>query len=117
MSAPDARWPSAMIALDGYLPVPTIRRERNDRPAMTRGSSNITLSYRLGLAAADEVDDLPRVPFVDRRGPQTRPLDDVEIVLHRHAPRLDVELGEQGGNAHRAGQLERVAVQADFQRL
>src|SRR6476619_2004485 len=95
MSAPDARCASAMIAWDGYLPVPTISRERNDRPAMTRGSSNMALSYRLPLASADEVDDLHRVSLVDRRGLVPGPFDEVEIVFHRHPARFDLELGEQ----------------------
>src|SRR6478752_5314103 len=74
-------------------------------------------SSQAALAAADEVDDLHRVPVVDRRGLVAGPLDDVEIVLHGHAPRLDLELGEQGGNGQRAGELERIAVQPDFQGL
>src|SRR3954463_7247310 len=108
MSAPDARCASAMIALDGYLPVPTIRRERNERPAMTRGSSNMALSYRLPPASARQADHLPSVAVVDRRGFVAGPLDDVEIVFDRDAPRLDLQLGEQRRDRQRTGELERV---------
>src|SRR5438876_8452573 len=33
MSAPEASWASRMTWRVGYLPVPTMRRERNSRPA------------------------------------------------------------------------------------
>ena len=39
MSAPEASWAWAMTMFDGYLPVPTMRRDRNVRPAMTNGES------------------------------------------------------------------------------
>ena len=39
MSAPDASCAACMIACDGYLPVPTIRREEKVRPAITRNQS------------------------------------------------------------------------------
>src|SRR5712692_4112771 len=38
ISAPDASWASFMTWKLGYLPVPTMRRERNSRPARIRGS-------------------------------------------------------------------------------
>ena len=41
ISAPEAMWASAMIVCEGYLPVPTTRRDPNVRPAMTRGSEVI----------------------------------------------------------------------------
>ena len=39
MSAPDASWPARITACDGYLPVPTMSRDANVRPAMTNGVS------------------------------------------------------------------------------
>ena len=36
MSAPDASWARCMTGNDEYLPVPTIRRDLNSRPAITK---------------------------------------------------------------------------------
>ena len=65
ISAPEASWAAAIISGDGYLPVPTMRRDRNVRPAIVRGVSMLT--------ATDEVDDLYLVaPW--RRRSSRRPL-------------------------------------------
>jgi len=39
ISAPDAACACAITACDGYLPVPTIRRDLNVRPAIVNGMS------------------------------------------------------------------------------
>ena len=39
MSAPDASCACAITACDGYLPVPTMSRDENVRPAMVKGVS------------------------------------------------------------------------------
>src|SRR5438874_6833318 len=74
-SAPDASIASIICAFDAYLPVPTIRRERNSRPAITKGcgSASVAVSCApaipeirsacaIGISApAHEVHDLDRV--------------------------------------------------------
>ena len=109
MSAPDARCASAMTACDGYLPVPTISRDRNVRPAMTSGSDiGMTIDFRLQvrlhrlriseLRARNSV--LVRRRRSSRSRPRRRPaaivecvgvaLDDDEVVLDGDAARVDV---------------------------
>ena len=78
MSAPDAACACAMTACDGYLPVPTISRDVNVRPAMTKGvSMQIVDSVAVAvtsssLPAADEVHDLDRVARRRRSSRRTR---------------------------------------------
>ncbi len=48
MSAPDAVWQSRITWCDGYLPVPTMSRDRKVRPAMTKGVSVTMLPARSG---------------------------------------------------------------------
>ena len=62
MSAPDAACACAITACDGYLPLPTINRDLNVRPAMTKRCSQ---SCR--LPAADEVHDLDAIALLDQR--------------------------------------------------
>ena len=56
MSAPEASCACAITACDGYLPVPTISRDVNVRPAIDEGGPD-----HRRLPAADEVDDLDLV--------------------------------------------------------
>ena len=71
-----------MTACDGYLPVPTIRRDRNVLPAMVNGSETMVTNYSSlesnrqqvtvpfsVLATPDEVDDLDLVVRLERRVP------------------------------------------------
>src|SRR6266550_6100355 len=64
ISAPDASMASIICAFDAYLPVPTMRRERNSRPAITNGCGSVTVAGEgktarsLAISAsAYEVDD------------------------------------------------------------
>src|SRR5688572_30603336 len=121
MSAPDASCARAMTACDGYLPVPMIRRDWNVRPAMTNGESviqqisnpkpqapriqspriqipeiiNHQSSFIDDSPSADEVDDLHSIAVLDHDLLEALAFDDGEVVLDRHAPRVDVELLEQ----------------------
>src|SRR3954453_9618440 len=70
ISAPAAPWASAMIVCEGYLPVPTTRRDPNVRPAMTRGSEIIKKaqgSRNNRLTTAHKSDDFNLVAIVDKR--------------------------------------------------
>src|SRR4051812_25231121 len=107
MSAPDASCACCMIWWVGYLPVPMIRRERNSRPAMTKGS------IRLILSPADEVDDLDLVAVLNV-GPRVGvALDDDEVALDGDAARVDLEPGEKIGNRDRRVGREGIAIQHD----
>src|SRR4051812_28219519 len=74
-SAPDASIASIICAFDAYLPVPTIRRERNSRPAITNGLGSANAAVDDGLsksacatsASPDKVDDLERVIRLQRQ--------------------------------------------------
>src|SRR5688572_25953002 len=108
MSAPEASCACRMTAWDGYLPVPTMSRERKVRPAMTNG-----VSMMLALAAADGVDDLHAIALPDHRRLERAAPDDLEVVLDGHAPGVDVEPGEQVQHRHRPLQLVPLAVEGD----
>src|SRR5689334_10487825 len=110
ISAPDASCARTITGYDGYLPVPTMRREVKVRSAMTSGS--IT---GISLAAADEVHDLHFVPFLDARGVVSSALDDDLVVLDSDAARIDAQLREQGGDGERTGELKRLAIQTNRQ--
>src|SRR6185436_14494721 len=78
MSAPEASWASRMTCRVGYLPVPTMRRERNSRPARINESLMVSIVPPLPrrsppaagppLASADEGHDLERVAVVQAHG-------------------------------------------------
>src|SRR6266700_7329486 len=69
MSAPEAAWARAISGKLRYFPVPTMRRERNARPAMTRLSG---------------IGDL--IAILDPRGPGDNRNEDSEAktTLTRH---------------------------------
>ena len=117
MSAPDAACAWAMTAFEGYLPVPTIRRDANVRPAMTNGRINghahdwSTLEHV--LPAADEVHDLDGIAVGDDDVGERVALENGEVVLDGDAPRVDVELRQQVDDRQRLVELESFAVQRD----
>src|SRR2546425_5018511 len=93
--APEASWACFMTSIDAYLPVPTIRRDENSLPPMTRFVSLMALS------PTHRSDDLALVPFpelhrrilafgrplaVDRDGREPAvDTEDVEETVHRDA--------------------------------
>src|SRR6187200_2083926 len=130
ISAPDAACACAITACDGYLPVPTMRRDLKVRPAIVNGmsvnaqlptsNSQWRVAYRLpptayyrDLPTPNEVHDLHRVAFADEDVRIGLALDDVQVVFNRHAARIDVELREERGHRQRAVELEAFAVEDD----
>ncbi len=135
ISVPAASCAARMMACDGYFPVPTIRRELKVRSAMTSESAEsvvgcglirVNLNFTLrrspptahrppitGLAAADEVDDLDFVAFIDDDRVERGALENGEIELDGDAPRIDRQVSEQLGHRQRARQLVRLAIQSD----
>src|SRR5829696_5287085 len=106
ISAPAASCAWAMTAKDEYLPVPTISRDVNVRPAMTSGSG-VAMGLVLlsetppGLATTDEVDDLDLVALADHGRVEHRTPHNDEVVLDRDATGVDRQHREQGRNGHR----------------
>src|SRR4029453_1530887 len=96
-SAPEAWCACAISALLGYLPVPTIRREVNERSAMTRGSmvsgwQGPGFSGSQGpktLAPAHEIDDLDLVALADQLGGVVGATHDHEVALDGDTTRID----------------------------
>src|SRR5688572_18193033 len=139
ISAPDASCACAITALEGYLPVPTMSRDRNVRPAMTKLEStmvkftNVRIyewmdcrgsvapqfvhssirQLRRSSPSADEVHNLHPVAVSDDDLGEALPLQDGEIVLHGHASRIDIQPDQQVGNADWMVELERFAVQGN----
>src|SRR5688572_6055298 len=115
MSVPEARCASAITACEGYLPVPTMSRERNVLPAITSGSDIRvdltqlpTTNYQLPkkqlptakkptskLTAAYEVDDFDLVAVLQHRRVIRVAFDDDHVVLDCDASSVDAQLFEQ----------------------
>src|SRR5207247_105206 len=116
MSAPEASWASRMTWRVGYLPVPTMRRDRNSRPARINESLMISIvpplprtpsqAGRGGSAAADEGDDLERVAVVESHRGVLGAGHDPAIVLDRDRLAFEGEPAEElrqrgaGGHGH-----------------
>lgn len=66
-------------------------------------------------SAADEVDDLDLVAFLDGRAVERVVFQHHEIVLHGNASRVDVQSREKLGYRQGTGDLVAVAVQGDLQ--
>src|SRR6478752_2832402 len=102
-SAPDASIASIICALDAYLPVPTIRRERNSCPATTNGSGSASAAGEGKTArslvispSADEVDDLEHIVGRERDGSKGRAIaQNYPVVLDDDRARLEFERRKQ----------------------
>src|SRR5581483_1392276 len=105
ISAPEASCARTITAGDGYLPVPTISRDVKVLPAITRLS--------MASASADEIHDLNLIAVAHLGRVVSAPFDHVQVVLDGDAPRIDLQTGEQGRDAHRPAQLERLPVHRD----
>src|SRR5215208_3184080 len=119
ISAPAASWACAITANEEYLPVPTISRDVNVRPAMTRGSEVAMGSASLGMlsprrgAAADEVDDFNFITLSDDGGVEQGAPHHHKVVLDRNPPAVNGQPGQQSRYGHRAVELIRFAVEGD----
>src|SRR5206468_2069460 len=108
ISAPDASCACIITAGEVYLPVPTIRRDSNDFPAMTRLSC-------IRLSTTDEVHDFHAIAVPDDGVRVRRALEHVEVVLDRDPARIDLEPAEQLDHRQRSRDLHRIAVEHDLQ--
>src|SRR5258705_1936036 len=100
ISAPEASMARRIVALSGYLPVPTIRRDWNVRPPIVSGVSCIVAS-----SPSHEVHQPRRVAGGAPAGPQRPPAHDLAVVLDDHGARVERQLGQQleQGHARRHG--------------
>ena len=114
ISAPEASCARAITAFDGYLPVPTMRREWKLLPASVSKSSCIGRMV-LRRATANGVDYLDPVAVADHRGAVRGAFQNLKVVLDRHAPFVDLKIGEQLVHCQRAIDLHSVAVERDIQ--
>src|SRR3954467_455963 len=110
-SAPDASIASIICALDAYLPVPTIRRERNSRPAMAKGCGSLRVIEEIrsacatGSASAHEGDDLDGIVGCKLQLREGCPVaQNYSVALDDDCPRVEREGGKKirqrptGGN-------------------
>jgi len=107
ISAPDAWWAWTITAGDEYLPVPTISRDVNVLSAIVNVST---------ASPTDKIHDLDRIALLNDDAIEGIAFEHDEIVLHRDAPRVDLQLREQCAHRERLAQLELIAVQGDGQR-
>src|SRR5437867_1612377 len=116
ISAPEASMAARVSEKSLYFPVPTKRRERNTRPAMTNGSSCVKVRLSLGafiwLAATDGSDDLDFVAGPNRCRSVAALGYDLAIPLDSDALALKRELANQVGDGRLInGELAKYAVQ------
>src|SRR5881628_3022620 len=96
-----------------YLPVPTMRRDRNRRPART--SVSCSASYFMAsigrtLPAADEFHDLDPVAVMDRSRFPRLALHDPVVHLDGDPVRLDPEIRDEPTHVSRRRQRAKLAV-------
>src|SRR6266496_4517448 len=96
-SAPDASIASIIVSFESYLPVPTISRDRNSRPAMVSGKRSSEVSTAVPMSAAsDEVNYLDDVAAVKRMGVKAVAISENRpVVLDHNESRIDSERVEQ----------------------
>src|SRR4051812_21611867 len=109
MSAPEAACACAMTACDGYLPVPTIRRDVKVRFAIVNGTS------LMAMAATHKIYDLDTVAIADQRCDECMTLENHEIMLDRDASRVDLEPLEQLLHRQRLVELVWIPVERNAQ--
>src|SRR5438094_2061546 len=107
ISAPEATWASSIASKLGYFPVPTMRRDRNSRPARMKGSPlMLTMVARAAggpcLAPAHERHDLEPVAVVQAQRGVLGAGHDAQVVLDRHPRPVEGELAQHVGH-RRAG--------------
>jgi hypothetical protein len=71
----------------------------------------------LRAAAANEIDDLNLIPFLDHRLVVIGAFDNGEVVLDSDPARVDTERVQERGDRERGGELVRIAVQANAHKL
>src|SRR2546423_5051178 len=101
-SAAAASIASIICAFEAYLPVPTISRERNSRPAIVNGCGSVIVAEEIRSAcattsaSAHEVDDLQRIVSCELYHRQGRAVaQNGSVALDDDSARVEVERGEK----------------------
>src|SRR2546423_12943623 len=101
-SAPDVSMASIICAFEAYLPVPTIRRERNSRPATANGCGSVIVAGEIRSACAtvsassDEVDDLEVVARCKlNHGERRTVAQNGSVALDDDCPRVELQGREE----------------------
>src|SRR2546430_7187330 len=101
-SAPDTSMASIICAFDAYLPVPTIRRERNSRPAIANGCGSVIVAGEIRSAcamlsaSAHEVDDLELVVRCKLHHGEGRAVtQNGSVALDDDCPRVELQRREE----------------------
>src|SRR5262245_46925493 len=94
ISVPETSWQRRMTSNDGYFPVPTISRDRNERPPSTRGSSHIAVSS-FSAPALHRVDDLHPVALAQDGRRVGRPRRHLAVERHRRELAAHLQLPQE----------------------
>src|SRR5437667_8449670 len=90
ISAPDASIARAIVSLSRYFPVPTMRRDWNERPPMVKGMSRIvSRAVVMRSTPSDEMHQLDCVARLDRHHAERRTPHDRAVVLHDDGTRVE----------------------------
>src|ERR1035437_2932536 len=109
ISAPLASIAAAVSSRSLYFPVPTIKRERNWRPATVQVSSVCTVPSI--SASPDEMHDLQAVPAGQQSFAIGGTRHDFLVAFHRHLAPIQFEHTEQPGHTQRCRKGSGLAVQ------
>src|SRR6266446_2072077 len=102
-----------MTSMDAYLPVPTMRRDENSLPPMTRFVSLMASPSRL-LSAAHRSDDLHSVAVAQHRRRVFALRGHVAVHGHRRVLASDAEMGQEPIDADPVGDFQILAVHHDL---
>src|SRR5690242_10796118 len=101
-----------MTSIDAYFPVPTISRDENSLPPMTRFVS--LMARPPLLSAAHRSDDLDPVALAQHGGLVGALRSHLAVHGHRHVLPLDVEAHEQPLDAQAVGDFHVLSVDHDL---
>src|SRR5688572_16470790 len=116
ISAPEASTAAAFSSKLLYLPVPTISRELNLRPATVQLSVSIP-GRTVTSAASDEMDDFIFVAVHDNRFAESRARDHLAVALDRDPQRIELELAQHLRNCDAGTDPAGLAVDSDREAL
>src|SRR4029434_2840247 len=110
--APESSWACFMTSIDEYLPVPTMRRDENSLPPMTRFVSFMVLASV--LCPAHRSDDLHPVAFAQHRRLVRALRRDLAVHRDGGVLALDAQLRQEALHVQAVGDLEILAVDDDL---
>src|SRR4051812_48354254 len=112
ISAPEASTAAAFSSRLLYLPVPTISRDMNVRPATVQVSACMAAEM-FTSSPSDEMDDFIIIAVFDLHRCERGARDNLEVPLDRYAQGVQAELVQEIGDAQIAGHPAVFAVDPD----